>query len=88
MTHAMSMKDRKTQAGNGNNPSEMKPASETQRIDEREERLFRSVDFDNDRAMLPRDLERVLSGIGLRRDDIRLRESMAALEDYIETLQK
>ncbi|MDX1401280.1 MAG: glutaminase, partial [Kiloniellales bacterium] len=40
--------------------------------------------FDNDEAMLRSDFERVLSEIGLQRDDVRLRESMAALESYIE----
>ena len=56
-------------------------------MDEREGRLFRSLDFDNDQAMLPRDFERVLAEIGLGRDDIRLRESMAALEHYIENIR-
>lgn len=56
-------------------------------MDEREERLFRSLDFDNDQAMLPRDFERVLAEIGLSWDDVRLRESMTALERYIEKIR-
>ena len=56
-------------------------------MDEREERLFRSLDFDNDQTMLPRDFERVLAEIGLSHDDTRLRESMAALEQYIEKVR-
>jgi hypothetical protein len=64
----------------------VQPTTETANpvMDEREERLFRSLDFDNDQAMLPRDFERVLAEIGLSRDDMRLRESMAALEQYVE----
>ena len=56
-------------------------------MDEREERLFRSLDFDNDQAMLPRDFERVLAQIGLGRNDRRLQESMTALETYIEKIR-
>ena len=55
--------------------------------DEREDRLFKSLDFDNDQTMLPRDFERALADIGLQRDDKRLRESMAALEGYLEKLR-
>ena len=53
-------------------------------IDLREERLFRSLDYDNDRAILPRDFEQVLTEVGLARDDHRIRESMAALQAYAE----
>ncbi|MEM7222971.1 MAG: glutaminase A [Pseudomonadota bacterium] len=53
-------------------------------IDQREERLFRSLDYDNDRAILPRDFEQVLAEVGLARDDQRIRESISALEGYAE----
>lgn len=57
-------------------------------IDEREERLFKSLDFDNDASMFQGDFERVLTKIGLKRDDVRLRESMAALESYLEQIRE
>jgi len=56
--------------------------------DQREERLFRSLDFDNDKAIRARDLERVLAEVGLDRNDQRLRESMMALESFRETLRR
>lgn len=49
-------------------------------IDLREERLFRSLDVDNDRRVLRRDFEARLAQAGLRSDDVRLRDSMTALE--------
>jgi glutaminase len=51
-------------------------------IDPREERLFRSLDLDNTQSVRRGDLERMLAEAGLRRGDVRLRESMAALDDY------
>lgn len=56
-------------------------------IDKREERLFRSVDFDNDLAISPRDIEQVLREIGLSCEDVRLRESMTTLRSHAEALQ-
>ncbi len=50
-------------------------------IDQREERLFRALDDDNDDAVLARDLERTLSQMGLFGDDRRLAESMAAIRE-------
>jgi hypothetical protein len=52
-------------------------------LDQREERLFRSLDFDNDATILPRDFERVLTEIGLDRADVRLHESVTALDDFL-----
>ena len=49
-------------------------------FDPREERLFRALDDDNDEVLLPRDFERVLAEIGLDAQDLRLRESMSALQ--------
>ena len=49
-------------------------------VDAREERLFRALDGDNDQQVLASDLEQMLVQAGLRRDDFRLRESMAALD--------
>ncbi len=54
----------------------------TQFTDAREERLFRSLDLDNDQRVLRSDLERILADMGLRRDDPRLTESMTALDAY------
>lgn len=51
--------------------------------DQREERLFRSLDFDNDATILSRDFERVLAEVGLARDDARLRESIFALDAFL-----
>lgn len=53
-------------------------------IDPREDRLFRSLDYDSDGAVSEREFARVLAEIGLPRDDHRLRESMAALQGVIE----
>ncbi|MCG8691536.1 MAG: glutaminase A [Minwuiales bacterium] len=50
--------------------------------DAREERLFRSLDLDNDQRVLPSDLESILADMGLSRNDPRLTESMAALDAY------
>jgi glutaminase len=49
-------------------------------IDLREERLFRSLDVDNDRQVLRRDLEARLAQAGLRANDVRLHDSMSALD--------
>ncbi|MCG8354772.1 MAG: glutaminase A [Kiloniellales bacterium] len=54
-----------------------------QSIDVREERLFRSLDIDNNEKVRRSDLERMLANAGLRPDDIRLRESMTALEGFL-----
>ncbi len=53
-----------------------------QMIDVREERLFKSLDLDNDQRVLRSDLERRLAAAGLRSDDRRLRASMDALDDF------
>ena len=53
-------------------------------IDPREDRLFRSLDYDNNEAVSAREFARVLAEMGLPRDDHRLRESMAALEERME----
>ena len=55
------------------------PASPPTMIDLREERLFRSLDIDNDRQVLRRDLEARLAQAGLRTNDVRLHDSMTAL---------
>jgi glutaminase len=52
-------------------------------IDPREDRLFRCLDDDNDDAVSTREFARVLADMGLPRDDHRLRESMAALDDRV-----
>ena len=63
------------------------PAEPAQRvIDLREERLFRSLDHDNDSTISPRDFAKVLAEVGLARDDQRIRESMTALERYAEAV--
>ncbi len=62
----------------GTTPSPKQPS-----LDQREERLFRSLDFDNDATILPRDFERVLTEIGLDREDARLHESVAAIDDFL-----
>ncbi len=53
-----------------------------QGLDQRELRLFKSLDLDNDDRVLCSDLERMLAQVGLSADDLRLRESMLALEAY------
>ena len=45
--------------------------------------LFRSLDTDNDQRVLLSDLIRALADVGLRADDRRLTESMAALDAYL-----
>jgi glutaminase len=62
----------------GTTPSPKQPS-----LDQREERLFRSLDFDNDATILPRDFERVLTEIGLDREDVRLHESVAAIDEFL-----
>jgi hypothetical protein len=52
-------------------------------IDQREERLFRALDDDNDDVVTAGDLERTLGEVGLFRDDKRLAESMAAIEEIL-----
>ena len=54
-------------------------------LDRREERLFRALDLDNDRQILRTDFHRLLDEVGLRRDDHRLRESLASIEAYLES---
>ena len=56
-------------------------------IDSREDRLFRSLDYDNDAAVLRRDFESVLGEIGLTKSDPRLQQSIGALEDYLEGMR-
>ena len=58
-------------------------ASHAAPTDDRERRLFRSLDMDNDHQVPKSDLESALSSIGLRPEDRRLRESMGALEDFV-----
>ncbi len=53
-----------------------------QALDQREARLFKSLDLDNDDRVLCSDLERMLAQVGLSPDDLRLRESMIALDAY------
>jgi glutaminase len=57
------------------------------RIDSREERLFRSLDYDNDSAILRRDFEAVLNEIGLSKGDRRLHQSIQALDGYAEQMR-
>jgi|GEM_PF-29434 len=52
-------------------------------LDFREERLFRALDDDNDEAVMPGDLERVLAEVGLARDDQRISQSLSALSRQI-----
>lgn len=54
-------------------------------LDQREERLFRALDLDNDRQILRTDFYRLLEEVGLRRDDHRLRESLASIEAYLKS---
>lgn len=56
--------------------------------DDREERLFRAVDLDSDGKVILRDFERLLTEIGLRRDDARLRQSIAAADEIVEHLAR
>ena len=49
------------------------------KVDIREQRLFRSLDLDNDQRIPRHVLEQVLTGMGLRTEDARLAESLAAL---------
>lgn len=65
----------------GNNASTASGA--VNEIDTREHQLFRSLDFDNDRQVFHNDLLEALRQAGLRADDVRLRESMTALESYL-----
>lgn len=53
-------------------------------VDSRELVLFRSLDTDNDQRVLLSDLIRALADMGLRADDRRLAESMAALDACLE----
>ena len=48
------------------------------KVDIREQRLFRSLDLDNDQRIPRHVLEQVLTGMGLRTEDARLAESLAA----------
>ena len=52
-------------------------------MDSRELVLFRSLDTDNDQRVFLSDLIRALADVGLRADDRRLTESMAALNTYL-----
>lgn len=61
-----------------------KAAESRDLIDQREERLFRSLDIDNDQAILSKDFEQVLRESGLTRDDRRLEASISALDHYLE----
>lgn len=54
------------------------------RIDLREERLFRSLDYDNDAAVRPRDFKNVLVEAGIAPDDHRIKQSMTALKAYVD----
>ena len=56
-------------------------------IDLREHQLFRSLDLENKQRVLRSDLEKVLSEVGLRRDDRRLAESMAALDAFEDSFE-
>ncbi|MEM7022612.1 MAG: glutaminase A [Pseudomonadota bacterium] len=51
-------------------------------LDPREEWLFRSLDVANRGRVVPGELSRALTQVGLSRHDARLRESMAALDQY------
>ncbi|MEM7463098.1 MAG: glutaminase A [Pseudomonadota bacterium] len=68
-----------------NHTSGHEPESDAITVDEHEERLFKSLDYDNDKSILPGDLKIALSEIGLASDDYRLRESMAAIDEFLET---
>ncbi|MDJ0945736.1 MAG: glutaminase A [Kiloniellales bacterium] len=57
-------------------------AGAAQGLDQREVRLFKSLDLDNDDRVLCSDLEKMLVQVGLSPDDLRLRESMLALEAH------
>ena len=51
-----------------------------QSIDEREDRLFRSLDVDNDQQVRRSDLVHRLKKVGLMADDRRLRDSLGAID--------
>lgn len=53
-------------------------------IDIREQQLFRSLDLDNDGLVLRSDLDDILTRVGLRADDVRIAQSMSALDAYEE----
>ena len=57
-------------------------------IDLREERLFRALDDDNDKAVRPHKFERVLADVGLRDDDKRLHDSLKSLRDQVDAARR
>lgn len=61
------------------------PSSES--VDEREERLFKSLDYGNHGYVLTSDLQRALTNIGLAPNDRRLSESMGALTAFLKQAQ-
>ena len=76
------MSNRKARASKHGKSGGLLQAAAAQAIDLREERLFRSLDADNDQQVLRSDLERMLAQAGLRPDDHRLRDSLQALAIY------
>jgi glutaminase len=72
-------------------PAALEPAPEAagdgrEASDAREARLFRAVDLDSDGKVILRDFEGLLAEIGLRRDDARLSQSLAAADAIVENL--
>ena len=62
--------------------------ADNQRIDIREQQLFRSLDLDNDQHVTRYDLEKVLLENGLRLDDNRFVTSLRLLKEQEETIAK
>lgn len=62
--------------------------ADNQRIDIREQQLFRSLDLDNDQHVKRYDLEKVLLENGLRLDDSRFVTSLQLLKEQEETIAK
>lgn len=65
-------------------PAQPCAASVSGLMDEREERLFKSLDYGNEGYVLTSSLQRALSNIGLGANDQRLKESMRALAAFVE----
>jgi len=59
-----------------------------QGIDTREQRLFRSLDLDNDQQVLRSDLVSALAEVGLRADDRRLSQSMTILDAFLKQVRE
>jgi glutaminase len=57
-------------------------------IDQREEQILRSLGYRKNHSICVNDFYRMLSSVGLRKDDERLRESIGSIEGYFSALHE